>query len=282
MTTGSSPPTRNTGSAVTFDQNGATGQLGNLPTYSWPLNAYRVGSVDQWFAKVINVAKSWWPFSGGNTSGNKTAVQQPWYAPLRTCPGASTPCPREAILSALSALRNLLQSSCSGCNLWVFSKLSGTDQGSFSKYLSLAPRLWDGTRSYAPSSVAFCPSGFFSQHFSCSFSSETVHDYLQRTESDAASQTPSDKGKGMQVFFNPSTGICNALSIANPPANDQGTLNQATLFHEALHGYTGDFDTALESSFGLPVTFGESVSVTYYLQGKVIPGGAQGAANCTN
>jgi hypothetical protein len=73
------------------------------------------------------------------------------------------------------------------------------------------------------------------------------------------------------------------LSSANPSAGDQGVLNQATLFHEALHGYTGDVDNTLESAFGLTVTMGgESVSITYNLESKVIPGGAQGAANCGN
>jgi hypothetical protein len=85
-----------------------------------------------------------------------------------------------------------------------------------------------------------------------------------------------------QVFFNPATGICNVLSSPSPPPYDQGVLNQATLFHEALHGSTGRIDTYLEGQFGLPVTTGESVSITYYLEGKVIPGGAQGAATCGN
>ena len=54
------------------------------------------------------------------------------------------------------------------------------------------------------------------------------------------------------------------------------------LFHEALHGDTGKDDKFLESVFGLPVTIGASVSVTYYPEGKVIPGGEIGAAQCKN
>ena len=274
-------PAGSSGAAVTFDQNGsATGQMGKLPTYSWVGNAYQRGSVLEWLSKALNVAKSWWPFAGGNPSGNNAATQQPWYAPLKSCPGASTPCPQEAILDGLRALRNLLQAPCSACNTWVFSKLTGTDQASFFRYLSLRPRFWDGTRSYAPAQTAFCPSGWLNQHVLCTFGIEKVHDYMQRTGDDAVSQTPSDDGRGMQLFFNPASGICNAFSSANPPSNDQGTLNQATLFHEALHGYTGRFDSELQSAFGLG--FGGSVNITYYLQGKVIPGGAQGAAQCTN
>jgi len=161
----------------------------------------------------------------------------------------------------------------------VFSKLSGTGQNSFLNYLSLKPRFYDGTRSYAPAKVALCPSGFFNQFF-CNFGSQPVHDFIQG--SDAVSQTPSDKGQGMQVFFDPASGICNVLSSPNPGIKDQGVLNQATLFHEALHGYTGIQDNGLESAFGLLVTFGESVSITYYLEGNVIPGGAYGALVCGN
>ena len=114
----------------------------------------------------------------------------------------------------------------------------------------------------------------------CIFGDEPVRDYLRRTGSEAISQTPSDKGKGMRVFFDPKQGICNALSVPNPAPNDQGVLNQAILFHEALHGKVGQYDNYFESSFGLPVTIGESASITYYLEGKTIPGGAQGALTC--
>jgi hypothetical protein len=63
-----------TGAAVTFDQNGnATGQMASLPTYSWTESAYQVGSVEQIFTNIINRAISWWPTSGGNSSGNGTA-----------------------------------------------------------------------------------------------------------------------------------------------------------------------------------------------------------------
>ena len=59
------------GNAVTFDQNGnATGQMANLPTYTWFGNSYQIGSVDQILTNIINRAVSWWPFTGGNASGS--------------------------------------------------------------------------------------------------------------------------------------------------------------------------------------------------------------------
>jgi hypothetical protein len=75
----------------------------------------------------------------------------------------------------------------------------------------------------------------------------------------------------MQVFFNPATSICNVLSAPNPQPNDRGALNQAILFHEALHGYTGYQDSQLQSRFGITVQF-QSSNITDYLQDHVILG----------
>jgi hypothetical protein len=270
-------------SGTTYDQNGsATGQVANFPTYSWTLNAYQDGPVDQVLAKLISIAKSLWPFHRANPSGNNTAAPQPDYAPLKSCPGTSPPCPQEAIMSALNALRSLLSSPNQTLSDNVFHYLPGTSQTAFYNYVSLQPRFWDGTRSQVAQNKGLCPSGFFNQ-FICSFGSQSVSMYLQQTEAEAVSQTPSDSGKGMQVFFNPSTGICNVFSVANPGIRDQGVWNQATLFHEALHGYTGKMDTYFESLFpNLTVQLGESVQITDYLEMNAIPGGAQGAAACTN
>ncbi len=62
-----------TGPAVTFDQNGNATEQTNLPTYSWLGNAYQVGSVDQVAAMAPYFALSFWPFEGGNASGNGSA-----------------------------------------------------------------------------------------------------------------------------------------------------------------------------------------------------------------
>jgi hypothetical protein len=260
-----------------YDANGSgTGQV-NMVTWSWTGNAYRIGSIEQIVTNAIRTAKSWWPFGSGSASGNNTAVQQPWFSPLKSCPGAVTPCPQEAITSALGALKTLIQSPCTACDTWVFNKTPGTSKASFLSFLSRPPRFWDGTRSFAPANVAFCPAGFWSQ-LSCGFGlGETVRDYVQRTASDAVSQTPADSGKGMQVFFNPTTGICSVSSVQNPASGDQGVLNQATLLHEALHGYTGKFDLYLETAFGVAAP---SANITYYLEDHVIF--ALGARACGN
>ena len=273
---------------ITYDSNGnATGQLGNLPTYSWLGNYYQVGSIDQVLWRWLKHAVSFWPFQGANASQNATAVQQPLYDPLESCPGASVPCPQEALMSAIGRLRILLQNPCSLCTNWVFSKL-GIDQVDFYQYLLRRPRLYDGTRSYAKGSEALCAPGFFYQA-GCRFASKPVQYYMDTSE--ALSQTPSYStpipGRlnlvlaGMQTFFNPSA-ICRVFSVSVPPIGDQGVLNQALLFHEALHGYSGGDDTYLESHFGLPVTFGYSNSITVYVQDNAIPGGPYGSHQCRN
>jgi hypothetical protein len=61
-------------SGIFYDQNGsALGQLGNLPTYTWLGNSYRVGSVDQIFVNPIYIAATFCAFAGGNASQSGTA-----------------------------------------------------------------------------------------------------------------------------------------------------------------------------------------------------------------
>jgi hypothetical protein len=63
-------------SGIAYDQNGsATGQMGSLPTYSWTANGYQIGSVEQLVTNWLNLAVTFWPFSGGNASGNGTATR---------------------------------------------------------------------------------------------------------------------------------------------------------------------------------------------------------------
>jgi hypothetical protein len=280
-------------SGIAYDQYGnATGQINlPLPTYSWEGHDYQIASTDLVLANPLFVAASFGAFQGANPSRNNTAVKQPWYPPLRSCPGAPVPCPQEAIRSALAALKTLLQSPCPACGQYIFNKFPGFSQAGLLNFLSLPPRLWDGMGSYAPGSTAFCPSGILNAIF-CSFPDiPNVRDFMTANQSDAASQTPADKGKGMQTFFNPATGICNVLSVQNPQPSDRGVLNQATLLHEALHGYltvrgtllpdTSTFDVTLLSAF-LNNTNLPSSAITYYLEQKVIPGGAQGALACQN
>ena len=63
-------------SGITYDQYGnATGVTVSSPTYSWFGNSYQIGSVEQILTNVVNLARSFWPFAGGNASRNGTAIR---------------------------------------------------------------------------------------------------------------------------------------------------------------------------------------------------------------
>jgi hypothetical protein len=151
---------------------------------------------------------------------------------------------------------------CPACDTYVFNKI-GKTRADFKALLDLPPILSDGTRSGAHFRSALCP-GFFNdcpggvfQPVSNYFS---VHDFPL-----AVSQTPARKG--IVVFFSPH-GNCNGATQAG------ALLNEATLFHEALHGFTGLQDSQLYNALGVKKvdfdfdTLG-SVATTYYLDKNI-------------
>ena len=88
--------------------------MASLPIQSWTGSTYQKGSVDEVIGPLIQWAVGKWILRRANASNSNAAVNQPYYQPLKSCPGASTPCPQEAILSALNALRVLLP-TCIAC-----------------------------------------------------------------------------------------------------------------------------------------------------------------------
>jgi hypothetical protein len=259
----------------TFDANGnATGQLGSLPTYSWIGNAYQLGSVDSVAGASISYAISWAALRSGNNSNNGTAVQQQWFPPLPSCPGAQTPCSKEAIASAMTALRTLVAGPCPACGTYVFSIL-GSNQQQFYQFLTRTPMFFNGTQSNLPiNKLCGRASGFggFAAWFLCDNGSGTVAEYMTAHQSTAVSQTPSNSGQGMMTFFDPA-GICSSWS-----SNPSGILNQALLFHESLHGFYGKLDVNLETAFGINPAL-SSEQITYYLEDNIFTGGASSCGN---
>src|ERR1700723_716097 len=67
-------------------------------------------------------------------------------------PPGKGPCAKEAIRDAFGKLRIRLATSCPTCTTYVFNIL-GRTQPQLYRYLSLAPRLFDGTRSNQPATV---------------------------------------------------------------------------------------------------------------------------------
>jgi hypothetical protein len=80
----------------------------------------------------------------------------------------------------------------------------------------------------------------------------------------ATTKTPSDNKQGMMTYFDP-------VIVCNSTSGDQRILNEALLFHEGLHGYTGKNDGQLLGYFGKDTSL-PSVNVTYYIQDDVLGG----------
>ena len=70
---------------------------------------------------------------------------------------------------------------------------------------------------------------------------------------------PAD-GRGLLTFFDPAS---IKLAAAGTP---MGILNQAVLFHEGLHGYTGHPDFDLLADFQYNPPFDPSCDITFYLE----------------
>jgi hypothetical protein len=160
--------------------------------------------------------------------------------------------------------------------------LLGSSQSQFYKYLSLAPRLFDGNRSNAPTKYLCGDAGGVSGvskwlYCRSGIPSGTVSQYMASTKSSAVTQTPSDKGEGIMTFFDPQA-ICKVTDDSG-----KGTLNQAKLFHEALHGDYGVQDSSLETAFNTV----DDVGITYYLEDEILGGGESytesgGILSCPN
>jgi hypothetical protein len=265
-------------SGTTYDQYGnATGMI-NVGTQSWLGYAYQIGSVDEWLANVVKVAKSWWPFGGGNASGNQTAVLHPPYAQLDSCndrtlhPPPACPGPKDAIFNSWYWLKQEVSdpTRSASLNTYVFNDSTGVQLKKFIAYLGLGagPEFYDGEKS----NVQFHDAG-------CNLNG-TVHNYFV-SQNDAqvcwtaAATCRLDPTKPLRTFFEPRSIILGGQQV--PYSAQVPYSNAATLFHEALHGFLQLVnDTQLQAFLGCtqPVYNGGSVDsrdITIYLQQFIGP-----------
>jgi hypothetical protein len=240
----------------------------------------------------ISLAATFAALLQGNQSANGTAIQEEWYPQLQSCLGSQVPCPREAIWDALKSLRSLLSQPCPACTQYVFSNtiqqfgsISGNkvqflkgDQQAYRQFLSKDPLFFDGTRSNLRMDYFQCgsPPGL-----GCPFGSQKVSEYMGTTAT-AISQTPSREGKMVSFFAGSGpAAVCKAPAASH---SGGGTLNEATVFHEALHGHSGLMDLSvlsqpdLLSLFGLN-DLGSSDELSFLLVDKVLGGGAHQCGN---
>jgi hypothetical protein len=236
-----------------------------------PMNAGTTFAYAVFTSLVANSASTVWAWPGGDSDSQRSGE---WFPALPSCPGAQTPCARDALLSALKPLRSRMLNDCPECSTWVFSKLGESNQQQFYQYLAREPRFFDGTRSTAPINRMCGPmgNGGWLRWLSCDYGDWTVKQYMARHEATAISETPSERNMGMMVFFNPNS-VCR--SAGSTPS---GVVNQALLFHEGLHGFSGLVDSSLMTAFGINPGL-SSIEISYYLQDHVLGGGSHSCAN---
>ena len=254
------------GTLYTVDQNGnLTSQTPDTgAVYSWTNGWYDPpplgGTVASLTFPPLYLAMSFAGILNGNASQTGASIQQQPFPPLPSCyattlkPPIPCPGPAEAINNALSSLRTLLNSQCPSCQTAVFNVLKSHTQQDLASYLSLPPRFYDGSKSNAALSflcgMGSGVGGLVNWVF-CSPppppptcpNATTVSKYMSCIQATALSQTPSDRGKGLTTFFDPS-----AVYLSDP-STPEGVLNQAAIFHEALHGLYGISDAFCSATF---------------------------------
>ena len=222
-----------------------------------------IGSVEQMLSIPVIPAMSMWPFWKANPSGSATAANQPPFPPLATCttsPGCLGP--RDAIYNALDDLIRRLRSpttitipnfsgnlTFSGtlsdlAQAQVFSKLgknltgpAWTTPGLITYLTQLRPSLLDGTRS------SMCWMSLIPWSTPCwilKLTTTTLVAGYIAADPDRGAVSALSSAR-LLTFFRPSFILF--------PNSGENIGNEATLFHEALHGYTGIPDMSLLDRF---------------------------------
>jgi hypothetical protein len=184
-----------------------------------------------------------------------------------------------------------LAGQCNGCDTNVFTKtvqsfpgntgskiqfLKG-NQADYLHFVSKDPFFFDGTHSNVRVDYFQCGNP---PAAGCIFPRKKVSEYMG-TDATAISQTPSQLGKMVTGFA--VSGAAAVCDVAAASHSGGGTLNVATLFHEAMHGRSGLMDRSLiqpdlMSLFGLN-DFDSSDELTFLLLNNVLGGGAQVCAH---
>jgi len=176
-------------------------------------------------------------------------------------------------MDALASLRSKLSQPCQACVSLLNKVGSSYSKTDFYNYLSRKPRFFDGTKSNlrlgnlcgrAAGVLGFLDWVLCAPPplpFTCPSSTSTVSQYMACTKGGAVSETPTQSGMGLLTFFDP------AVVYSSPASTPTGIVNQALIFHEALHGFTGVSDIPLLEDFGyVPGTNYPSCKITDYIE----------------
>ena len=275
-------------SGIIYDQNGsATGQIPNMPTYSWLGYAYQTGSVDQVVRLPLFAAQGFWSFLGGSSSPNNSADDAQRFPPLASCTDKGGTCqgplgPRDLLWNAKVDLVNQLKNdkACQdAAQSYVLSKLTDGDVNGapittkrLADYINQNPTFYDGSRSTQDFLYAKCGNGYYS--FNCQGSNppRIIKDMINdpSTQTTAIAVTPSFP---FLSFWRPTY---------SPPQGDQdqgfgwgidpnnygaNIFNESILLHEALHGLTGKDDLKIEGYLGQTEP---SLNISIYIKNNVL------------
>jgi hypothetical protein len=283
-------------SGITYDASGnATGQM-NVGTQSWPGYRYQLGSTDSIFSRMINVAKSWWPWNKANNSGNNTSVPPLWFPKLPSCTDNGGNCAtlgagdlifnaKQDLISRLIRVRVLNGENKQTCldqaksqvfdlvkyGGGLFSSAKPIDAGAFVGYLQGTYLFYDGSASTLNMQIAVCGEGHTSQ---CGPPIK-LKDYFADTSALATASTVT-ASHPLKTFwrsqFLPQPDM-NGFGIGIDPTNFGANLyNESALFHEALHGFTGLYDDDIADSSRLNI-FGVSTLTgghTWYISNYIL------------
>jgi hypothetical protein len=236
-----------------------------------PMNAGTTFAYAVFTSFVANAASTVWAWPGGDGDSQRSGE---WFPALPSCPAAQTPCAQEVQNAALKSLRSVMLNLCPACFTYVFSKFNRPDsnQQQFYQYLARPPRFFDGSRSTAPMN-RLCGPGWWDR-WTCAYGTTPAAQFMKARGASAISETPSEPNKGMMVFFN---------EVKYDPATEPycpcsrptqtTSLDPATIFHEALHGYFGFQDFNFIAAFYNTSEGFPSACVTYYIADRVLNGG---------
>jgi len=225
-------------------------------------------------------AGSYSAFAGGNASNNGTAIEQQWYPPLDHCT-TTLGCigPYEALYNALDDLIIRLQNSTTSdlAQTAIFAKLGTNASGKtyttkgFLLYLtSNRPTFYNGflsTYCYSALEPIADPNALCNKLPTPLI--KTVEDFLTKDptgkDADAITGTPSTP---LLVFFSPQMMLGANSTGYNNLGKNLG--NEGIIFHEALHGFTGQSDFTILDELGLNSLQYASCSISVRIQKKVL------------
>ena len=220
-------------------------------------------------APFMDWGHSFWAAQGGSPSPSGVSKEMSWFPVLPNCPGTQQPCIYNALGDLITRLQDPAISSLAQTN--IFNRLGRDANGNqyttagFVTYLrNMQPRFYDGLRSTYCSEILthdLTESLCFQNpllRYTLNLLSTDVKDKFTSTI-DALTSTPSNP---LLTFFRPTS--------LGSSSSGQNLGNEALIFHEALHGFTGQQDDPILTSLGMNWVTHGSCSITVRIQKKVL------------